>query len=129
MTKSEITGAACLLLAVVVYFMPTNIVIPGPTPGPGPDPTPIVEDRVHQAFVTYERLFRKHSVDVAAKLDSGELTTDVATHAAIKAGQEPMREISFKELGKYEQETIGDGKWTPELHSQLLKGYADVRSE
>lgn len=119
-TVGILSGILALSLAFGSSFMP----------GPGPDddddpPTPVVDDIVHESFVTYEKLWRKHAADTAKKLESGDLKTDKSTWEFLAAGQEPARRIAFDALASEEQEYFKKaGEWTPEAHAKLLRSYS-----
>lgn len=119
MKKSAYVGLACGVAAVVLFLTPT-----GNDPQP---PTPNVvtaSKEVNEAFDTYKRLWVDLNLKAAEKLDSGEFKTQEEVWNFIASGQEPARRISFEPIAKSEQEKLGDGKWTPELHSSILKGYS-----
>jgi hypothetical protein len=119
-TIGILSGIVALSLAFGSSFLP----------GPGPDddtdpPTPVVNDVVHDSFVLYEKLWRKHSADAAKKLESGELKTDKATWEFLAAGQEPARRIAFDELASKEQAYFKEaGEWSPEVHAKILRSYS-----
>lgn len=111
----KVFGLICGAAAVGLFLIPT---------GTSPLPPISKNDEVSKAFDTYEQLWRKLASEAAAKLDSGELKTDAETREFIASGQEPARKIAFKEIAESEQKQLGDGKWTPALHSSILKGYS-----
>ena len=117
------------LLGIISGILALGLMFGGSiTPGPGPDDPPgppVTEDAVHASFVTYEKLWRKHSADTAVKLESGDLKTDKATWEFLAAGQEPARRIAFDDLASKEQAYFKkSGNWTPEAHAKLLRSYA-----
>jgi len=118
---SKLLGIISGILALGLMF--GGSITPGPdddTPAP-----PVVGDIVHDSFVTYEKLWRKHSADTAVKLESGDLKTDKATWEFLAAGQEPARRIAFDDLASKEQAYFKkSGNWTPEAHAKLLRSYA-----
>ena len=77
---------------------------------------------VDDAFATYRALWIEHNLSVAAKLRSGELTTDNETRQLLAAGQEPMRRVAFSKIAKKEAEELKE--WTAEKHASILEGYA-----
>jgi hypothetical protein len=94
------------------------------TPVPKPPEPAVTSDVVRESFVLYEKLWRKHAADTAAKLEAGELKTDKATWEYLAAGQEPARRIAFDKLAAQEQEYFKKaGEWTPEVHAKLLRSY------
>lgn len=126
MSKKQVFGLICVIAAVVMFFIPASGG-PGPSP-PGPDDSVVINDDVHQAFVSYERLWRKYRLQLADNLDSGELDTEAAVYAAIAEGGEPMRAIAFDKVNKREGEALS-GKWSAAEHSKILRGYSnDVRN-
>lgn len=111
-------GVLCGVAVVVLLLIPTDGTIQPPTP----NPTGNAE--VNEAFDTYKRLWIDLNLKAAEKLDKGEFTTDTEVYDYLATGQEPARKIAFDSIAKKEQEALGDGKWTPELHSTILKGYS-----
>ena len=120
MNKS-LLGLMCGVAAVVLLLIPTGGSPQPPIPNPEEARTPA---DVLEAFSTYRRLWTELNLKAAAKLDSKEFTTDAQVYEFIASGQEPARRIAFDKIAKQEQSVLGDGKWTPELHSILLKGYS-----
>lgn len=120
--NKTLLGWACGVAVVVLLLIPTKN---GPQPPiPNPDPTEAKTPlEVLDAFSTYRRLWMDLNQKAAVKLDSGEFTTQQQVWDFIASGQEPARRIAFEKIAKKEQEVLGDGKWTPELHSELLKQY------
>lgn len=111
-------GISSGILAIVLALWPSTDVVkpPGPTPA---------NDVVHAAFVTYEQIWRKHAVDTAAKLESGELKDEKAAWDHLAVGQAPARKIAFDQLAKAEQEYFtSKGGWTAVDHAKLLRSYA-----
>lgn len=126
MSKKQIFGALCCFAASALLLLPIGG--GGGTVDPD-DPNPIViNDEVHKAFVTYERLWRKHRLDIANKIDSGELATETATWDALATAGEPMREVAFDTVNKNEAAAIGN-PWNPQAHSKILRGYSDAVRE
>jgi len=120
---SKTIGIISGILALGLLFGPS--LTPGPDPGPDDPPAPVTKDVVHASFVTYEKLWRKHVADTAAKLESGELKTDKAAWEFLAAGQEPARQVAFDELASKEQAYFKKaGEWTPEVHAKLLRSYS-----
>ena len=118
-TIGILSGIVALSLAFGSSFMP------GPDGGDDPPPAPVTEDIVHSSFVTYEKLWRKHSADTAKKLEAGELKSDKETWEFLAAGQEPARRIAFDKLAAKEQEYFEKaGDWTPEVHAKILRSYS-----
>lgn len=121
--NKTLLGLMCGVAVVVLLLIPTSS---GPQP-PIPNPVDPTEAKtppeVLNAFSTYRRLWMDLNQKAAAKLDSGEFTTQQQVWDFIASGQEPARRIAFEKIAKHEQEVLGDGKWTPQLHSELLKQY------
>lgn len=114
----QFTGISSGVLAIILALWPSADVIKPPIPPP-------VNDAVHTAFVTYEQLWRKHAVDTAVKLESGELKDEKAAWDHLAVGQAPARKLAFDQLAKEEQEYfMSKGGWTAVDHAKLLRSYA-----
>lgn len=81
-------------------------------------------DLVHQAFVSYEKQWRDTNALAADGLDSGEIKTEADAHDWIESKQKGIRQKSFGDIAKREQEQLGGGKWTAEKHAEILRGWA-----
>lgn len=121
MSFKQLFGLICLLTASVIYFVPSG---GGSGPTPTPDDEVVIRDDVHEAFTTYERLWRKHRLQLADKLDRGELT-ETQAYTAIAESGEPMRAVSFDKINRQEADALS-GKWSAEAHSKILRGYSDA---
>ena len=119
---SKSIGIVSVILAFGLMFGSSFV------PGPGPDDTtgpPVTQDVVHTTFSTYDKLWRKHATDTAARLEAGDLKTEKETWDFLAAGQEPARRIAFDALAAKEQEYLKQaGVWTPEVHAKLLRSYS-----
>ncbi len=117
--KGKIIGLVCGLLAIALLLYPESGNKPDPVP-----PKPEI-DIVSKSFDIYEDLWRKHAINAADRIASGDLDTDDAVWEYLATGQEPARRVAFDELAKKEQEYFdnADG-WTAELHEKLLRSYA-----
>lgn len=120
MKRSAYVGLACGVAAVVLFLTPTG----NDTQPPTPADEVKASAEVTEAFNTYKRLWLDLNLKAAEKLDSGEFKTQEEVWNFVASGQEPARRIAFESIAKKEQEKLGDGKWTPELHSSILKGYS-----
>lgn len=119
-------GVACGVAAVALFLIPT-----GSNPQP---PTPNTDElkavaEVDEAFDTLKRLWLKHNLETAEKLDDGELTTAQEAWDFIASGQKAAREVAFKDIADKEEAIIGsvddegNEKWNAKDHSKILKGY------
>ena len=111
-------GVACGVAAVVLFLIPTGSSTQPPTPND--ELKAVVE--VNEAFDTLKRLWLKHNLEAAEKLDDEELTTAEETWEFIASGQEAARKVAFKDIADKEQELLGD-EWASKTHSKILKGY------
>lgn len=80
-------------------------------------------DAVSTACDEYERLFRVASADVAEKLGRGELSTEQASRDYRAEALKQALKIAFRPLAQMEAEKL-QGKWTPQVEAEILKGYA-----
>ena len=118
-------GVVCGVAAVALFFVPT-----GSNPQP-PTPTDDLQSAaiVDEAFDTYKRLWLKHNLEAADKLDEGELTTAQEAWDFIASGQSAARVVAFKDIADKEEEVLGsvddegNEKWNAKEHSKILKGY------
>ena len=119
MKNSAYVGLACGVAAAVLFLTPTRNDTQPPTPN-----SIKASPEVNEAFDTYKRLWVDLNLKAAEKLNSGEFKTQEEVWNYLSSGQEPARRIAFESIAKKEQEQLGDGKWTHELHSSILKGYS-----
>ena len=118
-------GVVCGVAAVALFLIPTGSNLQPPTPTDELRATAIADE----AFDTYKRLWLKHNLDGAEKLDKGELTTAQEAWDFLASGQEAARKVAFKDIADKEESIIGgvddegNEKWTAKEHSKILKGY------
>jgi len=111
--NAKLVGLVCFVLALGIVLVPEQNVDP-----------PVDKDLVERSFDIYEELWRKHALDAADKLSSGELTSDTQAWEFLAAGQEPARRTAFEEIAQKEQAYFDErGGWSPEAHEALLRSY------
>lgn len=121
MTIKNTTGILLLLFAFICVRPNGGDTKPKPNPKP-----PITKDVLAEAFDAEERLCRQMAVDVANAIDAGELKTEREIQAKMELGRAAARKVAFRPVAEAENAIIGDGKWTPEKHSALLRRYGDA---
>lgn len=113
--KARIIGLLCGLIGIGIIFYPQ----------PQEAEAPKQQDKVHEAFQTYEKLWREHTLNAAEKIKKGDLKTEQEIWDFLAAGQKPAREIAFEEIGKKEQEYFDkNGGWSLKNHEAVLRSYS-----
>ena len=111
--------AALLLIGICGYWLFSSM--SGPTPEPvGPQPVPVVASEHLTATLEFGAALQQHITDTIGKLESGELTTDVATRDWLKVGREAALKAAWMPVAEKDVAAFADG-WTVEKQIARLK--------
>lgn len=80
-------------------------------------------DAVTKACDQYEILFREASRTHADKLDLGSIKTEKESRDFRAAALAEALKQAFSPMAAEEAKVLGEGKWTPEVESKLLRTY------
>ena len=89
--------------------------------GQSPEREPQGSSEISEAFSVEQKLLTAAIEQAVVELKAGNLKTDKEARDWLKAARDAAKVKAWEPVARKDQEVLGDGKWSPELHAKRLQ--------